>query len=242
MGTRGADGPAPARAARARARIVHRLLAVALLAGCAAPRIVPIPAAGVQIDGALGEASIAAEGVALTVRPSAWRGSPWDLHDYVTPFLVTLSNAAAVPLRFDYVDLRLFDDSRFQYTALPPGEVERILRWRSAAEERLAAVSSPPPVIRRRNLPDPYWDRWWDGYGWPWYSYPGPYAGEVYARALPMGELQPAARLEGFVYFPRIRDAARGLTLEFHHILGDLPRVLTVQFVVERGGDAAPGS
>ena len=220
------------------------LLAAALVAGCAAPRIVPVPAAGVQIDPAQGAASVAAEGVELSVRPSAWRGSPWDLRDYVTPFLVTLSNGAVAPLRFDYIDFRLFDDSRFQYTALPPAEVERILRWRAGGEERLAAGGAPP-VIRRRVAPEPYWDRWWEPYGWygwPWY-YPGaPIAGEVYARALPMGELQPGARLEGFVYFPRLRGDARGLTLEFHHHLGDLRRVLTLPFEVERDGTSATGS
>jgi hypothetical protein len=65
--------------------------------------------------------------------------------------------------------------------------------------------------------------------------------GDVYARALPMGMLQPGARLEGFVYFPRLRDAARGLRLEFHHHLGDLPRVLTLPFQVERGGASTTG-
>ena len=49
-----------------------------------------------------------------------------------------------------------------------------------------------------------------------------------------MGALQPAARLEGFVYFPRLRGDARGLTLEFHHRLGELARVLTLRFEVER--------
>jgi hypothetical protein len=204
---------------------------------------VPAAAPGVQIDVAQGVASVTAEQVELSVRPSAWRGSPWELTDYITPFLVTLSNGAAAPLRYDYIDFRLFDDSRFQYTALPPAEVERILRWRSGGEERLAAVGAPP-VIRRRVVSDPYWDRWWGPYGlhwWPWYYPGGPITGDVYARALPMGMLQPGARLEGFVYFPRLRDAARGLRLEFHHHLGDLPRVLTLPFQVERGGASTTG-
>jgi hypothetical protein len=49
-----------------------------------------------------------------------------------------------------------------------------------------------------------------------------------------MGVLQPSARLEGFVYFPRLRADARGLTLEFHHRLGTVPRVLTLSFEIER--------
>jgi hypothetical protein len=203
---------------------------------------VPVPVAGIQVDAAEGRASVAAEGVELSVRPSAWRGTPWDLRDYVTPFLVALSNGAAAPLRYDYVDIRLFDDARFQYTALPPEEVERILRWRSAGEERLAAVGAPP-VIRRR-VAAPIWVPWWypyGWYGWPWYYPNAPITGEIHARALPMGVLQPGARLEGFVYFPRLRDAARSLTLEFHHHVGELPRVLTLPFEVEREGGVQDG-
>ena len=217
-------------------------LAAALVAGCAAPRIVPVPAAGVQVDAARGTASVAAEGVELVVQPSAWRGSPRDIRDYVTPFLVSLSNSALVPLEYDYPGFRLFDDSRFQYTALPPAEVERIFRWRAGGEVRLAATSSSPPILRRRVVPDPT-DWWWDRhgwYGWPWYSPGYPAFRDVYLRALPMGALQPGARLEGFVYFPRLRDDAHGLTLEFHHRLGERPRVLTLSFEV--GRDAGSGT
>jgi hypothetical protein len=242
---RGADGPVPLRAGWRRGWAGRAVLVVALAGGCAAPRIVPVPAAGVQIDAAQGAASVAAENVELSVRPSAWRGSPRELRDYVTPFLVTLSNGAAAPLRYDYIDFRLFDDARFQYTALPPVEVERILRWHTGLEERLAAVGAPP-IIRRRVVPDLYWDRWWwepyGWYGWPWYYPWVPYLGEVHARALPVGTLQPGARLEGFIYFPRLRSAARSLTLEFHHHLGELPRVLTLPFEVERDRDSATGS
>ena len=213
-----------------------------LVAGCAVPQIVPVPAAGVQIDVGQKSASVEAGDVQLTVQPSAWRGSPWHLRDYVTPFLVSLTNGAATPLEYDYTGFRLFDDSRFQYTALPPSEVERILRWRARDEVRLAAISSPPPLLRRRVVSDPFgW--WWDPFGW--YGWPGywpgpPPLGDLYLYALPMGTLQPDARLDGFVYFPRLRGAARRLSFEFHGRLGEMPRVLTLSFEVERDGTAAP--
>jgi hypothetical protein len=226
----------------------------ALVAGCGAPRIVPVPIAGVQIDAAQGSASVAAEGVELVVRPSAWRGAPWDLLDYVTPFLVSLANGTAWPLQYDYPGFRLFDDARFQYTALPPVEVERILRWGAGTDVRLAAITSPPPILHRRVVPDHFGDWWWDrhgwygdwygGYGWhgwPWYYRGFPVFADVHLRALPMGALQPGARLEGFVYFPRLRGEARGLTLEFHHLLRDVPRVLTLPFEVERGAHYGAG-
>jgi hypothetical protein len=235
----------PPRGARAPRSGVLVGLAVVLAAGCASPRIVPTPAAGVRIDTAQGVATVTGDGVELTVQPSAWRGSPWDLRDFVTPFLVTLANDAAAPVEYDYVDFRLFDDARFQYTALPPIEVDRILRWRAQGEVRLAALNSPPPVLRRQVVPDAGWCcgygwGWWPG--WPWYYPPRyPALGDIYLRALPMGALQPAARLEGFVYFPRLRAEARALTLEFHHRVGELPRVLTLPFEIEPATGHGPG-
>jgi hypothetical protein len=218
-------------------------LALLLAVGCATTRIVPVRAAGVRVDAAQGVASVTGDGVELTVQPSAWRGSPWDLPDFVTPFLVNLANAAAVPVEYDYVSFRLFDDARFQYTALAPVEVERILRWRSQGEVRLAALSSPPPVIRRQVVPDVpagwccgYGWGWWPG--WPYYYPPYPVMSDVYVHALPMGALQPAARLEGFVYFPRLRAEARSVTLEFHHRVGELSRVLTLPFAIHARGSA----
>jgi hypothetical protein len=218
-------------------------LAAALVAACAAPRIVPVPVAGVEIDAAQGIARVTTADVELAIQPSAWRGSPWDLGGYVTPFLVSLSNGATVPLDYDYTGFRLFDDSRFQYTALPPAEVERILRWSARDAVRLAATASPPPVLRRRIVSDPV-DWWWNRYGWygwPWYYPPPPPLGDIYLRALPMGELHPGARLEGYVYFLPLRKDARRLTLEFHHRVGELPRVLTLPFEVLRDRDAATG-
>jgi hypothetical protein len=222
---------------------VTLLLAVPLVVGCAVPRIVPVPAPGVEVDAGQATATALAGGVELAVRPSAWRGSPWDLDDYVAPFLVSLTNGTEHPLHYDYVGFRLFDDGRFQYTALPPVEVERILRWRAGEPVRLAATSSPPPVLRRQVAPGPYWDAWWgpgyEWYGWPWYG--RPLIGDVYRRALVMGTLQPGARIEGFVYFPRLRPSARTLRLEFHHQVGDAPRVLVLPFEVDRGPSRSTG-
>jgi hypothetical protein len=221
--------------------------AVLLVAGCSAPRIVPVPAAGVEIDVGQGSsATVAAEDVRLTVQPSAWRGSPWDLRDCVTPFLVSLWNGIARPLEYDYTGFRLFDDSRFQYIALPPTEVERILRWRAGDEERLAAAGPPPPIRRRRVVSDAFgWWGWdpWGWYSWPGYYYPGPPPlGDVYLQALPMATLQPSAWIEGFVYFPRLRATTRTFSLQFHHRLGEMPRILTLSFAFERDGTTSPGA
>lgn len=194
-----------------------------------------------MLDAARVSATVEAEGVRLVVRPSAWHGSPAYLPSYVTPFHLTIVNAHSLPLQYDYADLRLFDEARFQYTALPPAEVERILRAAGAGEGVLTAAAEPvaAPILRRRFVRDPVRDPWWwgppswDPWWWyPPYSYPPPRLDDVYLEALPVGTVQAGAWTQGFVYFPRLRPGVRRLALEFHHRLGDAPRVLIVLFGV----------
>jgi hypothetical protein len=234
------------------ARLIGLALAALVLGACVTTRVVPVPAAGVALDPAQGTATVEAEGVQLVVRPSAWRGSPSSLPDYVTPFHLLLVDGSPWPLTYDYPDLRLFDEAGFQYTALPPAEVERILRSEGPGGVLLAAsveVASTP-VLRRR-AHDPVWDPWWWGppFWAPWWWSPPlppygppPRLEEIYLQALPVGTLQAGARTQGFVYFPRLRPGASRLTLEFHFRLAGVPRVLTVPFGIERTerGDRAP--
>ena len=236
---------------RATARVA---LALALLAGCSTTRVVPVAAPGAAVDPAARRVQVTAAGVTLTLRSSAWDGSPRYLPDYVTPFHVHLANGTPTALAFDYHDLRLFDEARFQYTALPPADVERILRGVAGTDPRspgppgpALAAGSPgvasdaePGVliawVPRRTVAPSWGPLWWD----PWWGWPGPYyvpvpTHEVLTRALPVGMIQPGAQVEGFVYFPALRPTAQRLTLEFHHRLGDTPRLLSADFAVSRG-------
>ncbi len=225
-------------------RILGVALAGLLLVGCAAARVVPVPAAGVTLDARQRSASLEAEGVQLVVRPSVWRGSPSYLPSYVTPFHLGLANGSPWPLRYDYGDLRLFDEARFQYTALPPAEVGRLLRWsRGEAGILVAAAGSVSAPIHWRHRPlfwDPWWwDPWWWGPPSSSPYSPPPSVGDVITRALPMGTLQAGARTEGFVYFPLLRREASRLTFEFHYRLGDAPRVLILPFAVDRAATSS---
>lgn len=213
------------------------LLAV-LLAACSTTRVVPIPAAGVALDAGAGTASAAADGVQVVVRPSAWHGSPTYLPNYVTPFHLLIVNGAGQPLSYDYRDLRLFDEARFQYTALPPVEVGRLLQASGAERETLVAAADTAslPLHRRRPL---FWSPWWWD-PWPYPYYAPPRLDDVFTQALPVGTLQAGARTQGFVYFPRLRPEASRLSFEFHHRLGELSRVLTLPFAVERAQHAPP--
>ncbi|MBI2879164.1 MAG: hypothetical protein HYY19_05530 [Candidatus Rokubacteria bacterium] len=222
---------------RRQARLAPWLLAPALLAGCAAVRIVPVAAPDVVLDPRTGSVTAAAEGVSVTVRPSAWRGSPFYLEDYVTPFHMTLWNATPQPVSLTYADLRLYDQDRVQSTALAPAEVVTILRGgRYGVGIGLAAGEGTAEVQlvfhwRRFHHPffyDPFfYDPWW-------YAPPPPRLDEIFTEAFPAGTVHPGARVQGFVYFPRLGRGARSLTLEVHYRLGDAPRVLTLPFAVQR--------
>jgi hypothetical protein len=214
---------------------------VLALAGCAAVRVLPVAAPGVEVDAATGRATVSAPGLVLAVQPSAWTGPPVDLADYVTPLHVELTNASAQPLDYGYPDFLLFDEARFQYAALPPAEVARILRAELVGGPRLAAsatLESRPGLRRWRADPSPFWSPWWGPWGpWgdPWYPYV-PRIDAVLTEALAVGTLTPGARQAGFVYFPRLRPAATRLAFEFHYRLGDLPGVLVVPLAVDRAG------
>lgn len=230
-------------AGRARARLLGLgLLGPALLAGCASVKVVPVPAGNVVVDAKSGSVTAAAEGVSITVRPSAWRGSPSYLEDYVTPFHLTLRNATPRPVHLEYADLRLFDQNRVQSTALPPADVAAIIRGsRYGAAVDLAAADGAGEVrLAFHHRPffhpffyDPFfYDPWW-------YAPPPPRLDDIFTEAFPAGTVQPGARVRGFVYFPRLSREAQRLTLEVHYRLGDEPRVLALPFVVQRA-DAAP--
>jgi hypothetical protein len=210
----------------------------ALLAGCAPTRqVVPVAAAGIAVE--LGQSAVASpDGVQLFVRPSAWQGSPAYLPGYVTPFHLLVVNGSPLPLAYDYGDLRLFDEGRFQYTAMPPADVGRILRWSDAPSPGVVvAAAGTSASLRRGRRPvfgHPFWwDPWW--WGPPYYA--PPRLDDVLTQALPVGILHAGARTQGFAYFPRLRPEATRLIFEFHHRLGDAPRVLTLPFAVQRAAD-----
>lgn len=218
-------------------------LFVLALSACSTPRVVPLPDGDVTVDAGRASTRVAARGVELAVRPSAWRGAPWDLTSYVTPFHVHLRNDTREPLAYGYAGFRLFDETRYQYPALPPDEVARVLRWVEAEPIGPAAVVevSGRPAPRRRVV-DPWlggWG-WWGPWGWPW-PYVPPGLANVYLSALPEGPLDPGAQTGGFVYFPRLRRESHRLTLELHHRLGEAPAVLTVPFAIERAEGGAGG-
>ncbi len=139
-------------------------------------------------------------GLVVKIDTKAWRFSPSDLDRYVLPIFISLENKGKEPISIRREDIFLVDDKGRQYNPIPPGDVANALR-------RGYGVGFSFSVG--------YWSYpfglWWS----PYYAYPP--SRDVYPdlvnKALVFGELQPGATLSGFVYFQKIPEDAKELTL-----------------------------
>lgn len=194
-------------------RAVRRVLAfvcLPLVAGCATPRLVPLPDGGV-VDSARRSATQTRDGVTVTAQAGAWMGTPRELELYVLPVHVAVRNDTSAGVTVTGEDIVLLDDEGRQYNPIPPAEVAQMLQ---------AAAFPTPPVVfapwpHRRSIASPYfYDPFYDPFG-PWW-YPAPRylpVHDIFGLALQPGVVRPGARLEGFVYFARPARSARQLEL-----------------------------
>jgi hypothetical protein len=207
-----------------------------LIIGCAAPSrdIVPLPSNG-SVDPQLRTSSKTENGVKVTVRTSAWSGSPSGLKNYVTPFYVEIQNNTGEILTFGYDDLVLFSENRTQYNAFPPATVADVLK--SKYQSGYAYHPFRPSISIGTGLffgrhhyyrpfgfyspfyrPFGFYD-YYDYYGYPYY-YPPAYSyrsvdtEDIFTEALIPGSVYPNARLEGFVFFKKIPKEVQRVTFE----------------------------
>ncbi|HEX3036817.1 MAG TPA: hypothetical protein VHT73_17145 [Thermodesulfobacteriota bacterium] len=202
-----------------------------LIIGCAPSRdIVPLPSNG-SVDPQLRTSSKIENGVKVTVKTSAWSGSPSSLKNYVTPFYVEIQNNTNEILTFGYDDLVLFSENRTQYNAFPPATVADILK----AKYQSGYAYYPYPSISLGTgffYGRPYYYPWrpyfgpfgfydyYDYYGYYPYWYPPAYSyrsvdtEDVFTEALIPGSVYPNAKLQGFVYFKKIPKEVQRVTLE----------------------------
>lgn len=221
-------------------RAARRLLALSLLlslAACATPRPVPLPDGGV-VDRGRASATQTRDGVTVTVRARAWRGTPGDLEDHVLPLHVAVRNDAGAGVSVAPWDIVLLDDEGRQHGARPPGEVAQLLQ--------AYAVGAVPPVIvapwpYRYWLAYPYFhDPFYDPLG-PWWWYPSPRyrpVQDIFGLALQAGDVRPGARREGFVYFPLPPPSVRRFDVIVGYAVEDGPTRAEFRFpfALERGG------
>jgi hypothetical protein len=104
------------------ARALWPALAALLAASCVSEtKLQPLPSAPTTRSGAV---TTEAEGVRLVADGDAWRGSPSNLENLVTPVAVRLENQSGRPLRIQQEDFTLQGESGFRYAALPPLELK----------------------------------------------------------------------------------------------------------------------
>jgi hypothetical protein len=217
------------------------LAALLFAAGCMTQtKLQPLPAARTTQGGA---ALAEVEGVRLVADGAAWKGSPSDLENIVTPVEVRLENQSGRPLRIEYDHFVLEGSSRFQYAALSPFELreEGLAMGGSGDEAGNVALSmgmgmgvgGPWPAWRSGPFVGGYaWGPlgrgWYDPFYDPWYDpfFGGPYARgnwrppeplptrDMVRRALPEGTLQPGDSVAGFLYFQDVSEREGSVTLQ----------------------------
>ncbi len=216
-------------------RLWSSVFAVAVLSACV--ETVLVPAGPVTRQGSRQVAFAQAAGVTVWAE-FQWAGDPPNLHEYVTPVLVTIENTSGRPVRLAYQDFTLLGSTGTRYAALPPfgitpGVSERPLASNIVfADYHPAGPARPPPPPPRPVTPrihhhgfhvaPPYAPFFvglplWAGF---WAFNAGYHArlasswpvrlptADMLEHALPEGALEDGGRISGHLYFQNVRREA----------------------------------
>ena len=205
------------------------ILCVILALGCASRSLVPISDSGIAYPELL-RASKTLGDVTVVVNSSPWQGSPDNLERYITPIYVEIQNSGPSPLNLSYDDFVLIDQNRTQFNPLTPQIVADTLK--TVSESNFAYGPNYPTVSIGLGFGyfsgGPFYGGW--PYYGPFYSpfyvygnyplgyyppayYSPPAVGNVYTNALIPGQINPNAKLQGYVYFQKLPKEVRLATL-----------------------------
>ncbi len=160
------------------------LLTVLLMVGCA--RLTPLSDPELTVASDRWGSTQMVGDVQLTARSVGWKAYPLNhLEPYVTVLYVEVKNGGSAPLRFDPLLAVVVDDEGTLYRPLPP--------------QRLEVLFDP-----RRAVPS--------GGGEPPLSTFDTDIGATLG-ALMAGDVAPATQVRGAIYFQRVSDRAKVLTL-----------------------------
>jgi len=217
--------------------------------GCASRNLVPISDSGIAYPDLL-RVTKTMDGVAVVVNSTPWYGPPDSLERYITPIHVEIQNNSPNSLNIRYDDFVLIDQNRTQYNPLTPQIVADMLK--TASESRYWYGPSYPsvsiglgfgyfsggPFYGGGPLYWPYYSPFYMYGGFPLgYYAPGyyspPSAENVYTKALNPGQLNPNARLLGFVYFPKLPKEVKLVTLDVGYQIHGKPESYKFSFPFE---------
>ena len=188
--------------------------------GCASKNLVPISDSGVAYPEVLRASKTLGE-VTVVVNSSPWQGSPENLGRYITPIYVEIQNNSPSSLDLRYDDFVLIDQNRTQFNPLAPQIVADTLK--TVSEGYFGYGPNYPTVSIGLGFGyfsgGPFYGGW--PYYGPFYSpfyiygnyplgyyppgyYSPPSVGNVFTKALIPGQVNPNAKLQGYIYFQKL--------------------------------------
>ncbi|MFN7065836.1 MAG: hypothetical protein ACK4OF_06790 [Aquificaceae bacterium] len=139
-------------------------------------------------------------GLRVSIKTTAWSYYPSDLDRYVLPIYLEVENKGNEPVNIERYEVYLLDEKGNQFNLLEPKDVASLLRRSHSIgfSFGIGYWSSPIGI-------------WW----WPYYALPPREEAypDILNKAFIFGQIQPKARLSGFVYFPRVPKGTKGLIL-----------------------------
>jgi hypothetical protein len=196
------------------------ILCVIPALGCASRTLVPVLDNGIAYPELL-RASKTLGDVTVVVNSSPWQGTPDYLGRYITPIYVEIQNNGPSSLNISYDDFAMIDQNRAQYNPLTPQIVADILKTVSegsfAYGPNYPTVSiglgfgyfSGGPFYGGTPFYGPYYSPFFIYGDYPIGYYPPAYysppsVGNVYTKALIPGQVNPNAKLQGYIYFQKL--------------------------------------
>lgn len=155
-------------------------------------------------------------GVTVVLTSGVWEGRPASLPQEWTVLHVLVANLGKDPILLAPGDLELEDDRGFSYELFDVGAAFVLADPQASIE----AYGRIHPEEGLRNY-DP---------GGPVEFEPIIAPGEVGARALPWGVLEPGTQMRGFLYFEPVESTANRATLTWHVTRPDHSAVVDLQF------------
>ncbi len=187
---------------------------------CAQKKLIPLEN-GVKVDTKTYTSIYEDEFVSIKVRANAWEGYPSDLPDYVLPLYLEVRNKSSEVVEIDLRDITLVDDRGNQFNPLEPKDVAEAVRGGSTVGISVGFAYGTPG-----------WGLGWLAGGPPYYSD----TEDVINKAFIPGKVLPGAKLKGFVYFQKIPDEARRVSLRVGYRIGERRKEVVFRFEIREGG------
>lgn len=167
-----------------------------------------------RVAGMKHAAEMTVQGVYMVAQSQPWPGR-WRIEQHVTPLRVVIENNSRQPLCLRYEDFSLVGDEGNRFAALPLNAIEGVTvesietpRFRHRHFYVAPYYSDVYPDITPYPHRFPYDPFYYERYRtyWSGISLPTPFMRE---KALPEGVIETEGRVEGWLYFERMKHVTR---------------------------------